>query len=176
MSTFACWTRTAPCLANTAWGGMTSFAFFHGYLRFEVTEEMAGVLEVYEAAAADRPPITLVRIPLTLQPGQRFIDLNAPTAGSKVCGRVPVAGYSNTFEANVVVELAARDGGVLEQTNTMGGNLGVYAEFSTYFNYRVTTPRAALVGAYEVSPRDGALIDHVRVPVSLYAGGSSACQ
>jgi hypothetical protein len=103
------------------------------------------------------------------------VDLNHPTPGSTVCGRVPVVGYSNTFEANVNVELAARDGSVLERGNTMGGNLGVYAEFATYFAYEVTGPLAALVGAYEVSPRDGVLIDHTRVPVSLYPPGDAAC-
>jgi LysM repeat protein len=161
---------------HRARGGMTDFAFFHGYLRFEVTEEMSATLEVYEAAAPDQPPITIVQIPIMLQPGQRFVDLNTPAPGSNICGRVPIAGYSNTFEANVVVELTARDGTVLEQGNTMGGNLGVYREFATTFAYTVTTPRAALVGAYEVSPRAGELVDHVRVPVTLYPGGSSACR
>jgi LysM repeat protein len=156
-------------------GGMTSFAFFHSYLRFEVTQETAAVLEIYEAAAADQPPITIVRIPLTLEPGQRLIDLNLPTPGTDVCGQVLVQGYSNTFEANVVVELAERNGSVLASANATGGNLGVYGEFAAYLNPNLTTPRAALVGAYEVSPRDGVRVDHARVPISLYPTGSSAC-
>lgn len=157
-------------------GGMTSFAFFHGYLRFEVTKEMAATLEIYEAAAVDQPPITSVKIPISLEPGQRLIDLNAPLPGSKVCGRVLVQGYSNTFEANVVVELLARNGEVVEQATATGGNLGIYGDFGTYLNYEATAPRSALVGAYEVSPRDGVRVDHARVPVSLYPGDSSACR
>jgi LysM repeat protein len=157
-------------------GGLSQFDFFHGYLRFEVTEETPVILEIYEAAALDQPPITRLQIPLILQPGQRFIDLNTPTPGGKVCGRVPVGGYSSTFEANVVVELTARNGSELERANTLGGAWGVYGEFAAYFNYLVTTPRAALVGAYEVSPRDGELIDHTRVPVTLYPAGHSACR
>jgi len=160
---------------HRARGGMTVFDFFHGYLRFEVTQEMSATLVVYEAAAADQPPITQVQIPLYLQPGQRLIDLNSPAPGSKVCGRVSVVGYANTFEANVVVELTTPDGTLLEQTNTMGGAWGIYREFATYFNYTVTAPQGALVGATEVSPRAGERIDHVRVPVSLYPAGSSAC-
>ncbi len=161
---------------HRARGGSTRFDFFHGYLRFEITQEMTATLEIYEAAAPNRPPISSVRLPLILQPGQRFVDLNTPVLGSSVCGAVPVAGYSNTFEANVVAELSERTGAGLEQTNTLGGGMGVYGEFSAYFTYRVTTPRAALIGAYEVSPRDGEIVDHTRVPVSLYPAGSSACR
>ncbi len=157
-------------------GGMTQFDFFHSYLRFEVTEEISATLEIYEAAAVDQPPITKIAVPLTLEPGQRFIDLNQPTSGSKVCGPVLVQGYSNTFEANVAVEIVARNGAGLAFTNTLGGNFGVYRQFSTYLDSALSTPVAALVGAYEVSPRDGALVDHVRVPVSLYPAGSSACR
>ena len=157
-------------------GGMTSFDFFHTYLRFEVTEEITATLQIYEAAAADQPPITSVTIPLVLEPGQRFVDLNQPTPGSKVCGQVLVQGYSNTFEANVVVEITARTGAGLAFANTLGGNFGVYREFSTYLEPALSTPMAALVGAYEVSPRDGELVDHMRVPVSLYPAGSSACR
>lgn len=161
---------------HRARGGMTRYDFFHGYVRFEVTQEISATLQVYEAAAPDQPPLSLVTVPITLEPGQRLIDLNHPAPGATVCGRVPVAGYSNTFEANVNVELAARDGSSLERGNTMGGNLGIYAEFATDFDHEVTHPLAALVGAYEVSPRDGVRIDHTRVPVSLYPAGDPACQ
>jgi LysM repeat protein len=156
-------------------GGMTSFEFFHSYLRFEVMQETAAVLEIYEAAAADQPPITIIRIPITLEPGQRLVDLNLPTPGSDVCGPVLVQGYSNTFEANVVVELTERNGSVLASANATGGNLGVYGEFAAYLNPNMTAPRAALVGAYEVSPRDGVRVDHARAPISLYPVDSSAC-
>jgi hypothetical protein len=160
---------------HRARGGLTRYDFFHSYLRFEVTQEITATLQVYEAAAPDQPPISLITVPVTLEPGQRLVDVNHPTPGDKVCGRVPVAGYSNTFEANVSVELAARDGSVLERANTMGGNLGIYAEFATYFDHEVASPLSALVGAYEVSPRDGVLIDHTRVPVSLYPAGDPTC-
>lgn len=155
--------------------GMTDYAFFRGYLRFEITEETNATLSVYEAATADQTPITVVEVPLRLERGQRLIDLNMPTPGSKICGRVPIGGYSNTFEANVVVELTTRSGTQLEQAFTMGGNLGIYGEFATYFEHTVTAPQAVLVGAYEVSPRDGSLIDHSRVPVSLYPASDDAC-
>jgi LysM repeat protein len=161
---------------HRARGGVTSFEFFHGYLRFEVTQETAAVLEIYEAAAPGQPPITSVKIPITLEPGQRFIDLNQPMPGSTVCGQVLVQGYSNTFEANVVVELTERNGSELARTNTTGGNLGVYAEFAAYLGDNIATPRAVLAGAYEISPRDGVRIDHARVPISLYPAGANACR
>lgn len=85
-----------------------------------------------------------------------------------------MAGYASTFEA-VVVELTTRHGALLAQTNTIGGTWGLYREFATDFDYTVTTPQAALVGATEISPRAGKFVDHVRVPVSLYPAGSSVC-
>ncbi|MCL4860609.1 MAG: hypothetical protein KJZ93_14435, partial [Caldilineaceae bacterium] len=162
--------------APGATANSSGYDFFHGYVRFEVTQEISATLQVYEAAAPDQPPLSLVAVPITLEPGQRFIDLNHPAPGSAVCGRAPVAGYSNTFEANVNVELTARDGSILERGNTMGGNLGIYAEFAAYFDYEAAGPLAALVGAYEVSPRDGVLVDHTRVPIWLYPPGDPACQ
>lgn len=157
-------------------GGVNAFDFFHGYLRFEVTDEMSATLQVYEAPASDQPPISQARIPINLQPGQRFVDLNVPAVGNRVCGRVLAAGYSNTFEANVVVELTRRDGAQLERTNTLGGAWGIYDEFATSFDYAVTVPQAALVGAMEISPRDGELVDHTRAPVTLLPAGTTGCQ
>ncbi|MFO7633829.1 MAG: Gmad2 immunoglobulin-like domain-containing protein, partial [Caldilinea sp.] len=157
-------------------GGLTSYEFFHGYLRFETTVEMSATLLVYEASGADQPPLSSVAIPIVIEPGQRLVDLNAPASGAIVCGRIPVAGYSNTFEANVVVELTDRDESLLERKSAMGGTFGIYGEFSNHFDYTATVPQAALVGAREDSPRDGSAVDHTRVPVTLYPAGHSACQ
>lgn len=150
---------------NTLGGSVDGFAFFHSYLRFTVTDEISATLEVFETSAEDGSEINKLTVPLQLLPGQRFVDLNTPTAGAVVCDPLAVSGYSNTFEANVVVDLRSRDGEVLTQTNATGGNLGIYADFSATLDHSADSSEALLVGAYEVSARDGTPIDETHVPV-----------
>lgn len=152
---------------NALGGAADGFAFFHSYLRFTVTEEMSATLELFETSAADGSELHTVTIPLQLLPGQRVIDIDTPAPGADLCSPLVISGYSNTFEANVVVELRSRDGEVLEESFTSGGNLGIYADFSTSFAYEATSSEPLLVGAYEVSARDGRPIDQTFVPVSF---------
>lgn len=152
---------------NALGGAADGFAFFHSYLRFTVTEELSATLEVFETSAEDGSELHTITVPLQLLPGQRFIDVNSPTPGADLCSPLVISGYSNTFEANVVVELRSRDGEVLEESFTSGGNLGIYADFSTSFAYAPTSREPLLVGAYEASARDGRPIDQTFVPVSF---------
>lgn len=92
-----------------------------------------------------------------------------------MCSPVVVNGYSNTFEANVVVTLNQRNGTQLALTTALGGNLGVYADFSTVISRTAVVPQPALIGAYEDSAAGFGLIDHTRVPVALYPAGSTVC-
>ena len=154
---------------NTLGGSVDGFDFFHSYLRFTLTDEISATLEVFETSAEDGREINKVTVPLQLLPGQRFVDLNTPTAGTVVCEPLIVSGYSNTFEANVVVDLRSRDGEVLTQTNAMGGNLGIYADFVATLDHSADASEALLVGAYEVSARDGTPIDETHIPVIFTA-------
>lgn len=104
-----------------------------------------------------------------------MIDLNTPAVGAKVCSPVYVTGYSNTFEANVAVTLARRDGAHLAQTSTLGGNLGRYADFATLISHTVTAPQPVLVGAFEGSPAGFGLGDYTRHPVELHPVDSAVC-
>lgn len=155
--------------ARTALGGsVDGFAFFDSYLRFTTSEVISATLEVFEVSAKDGSEIHKVSIPLTLLPGQRVVDLNAPATGDRVCSPIYVSGYSNTFEATVLVTLSARDGTVLTSTSALGGNLGVYADFNAPLAYPVSAPQPVLVGATEESAAGFGPIDYTRVPVSLY--------
>lgn len=160
---------------NTQGGSVDGFAFFDSYLRFTVSETISGTVEVFETSAKDGSEINKVTIPVVLLPGQRVIDLNQPTVGDQVCSPVLVNGYSNTFEANVVVTLNQRNGTQLALTTALGGNLGVYADFSTVISRTAVVAQPVLVGAYEGSAAGFGLIDHTRVPVALYPAGSSVC-
>jgi hypothetical protein len=158
---------------RTAMGGsVDGFAFFDSYLRFTASEEISATLEVFEVSAKDGSEIHKVSIPLTLLPGQRVVDLTSPRTGDKLCSPIYVNGYSNTFEANVLVTLSARNGTVLTSTSTLGGNLGVYADFNTTLDHSVTAPQPVLVGVTEGSAAGFGYIDYTRVPVSLYPEGA----
>ena len=165
--------RGAVLAERTAMGGsVDGFAFFDSYLRFTASEEMSATLEVFEVSAKDGSEIHKVSIPLTLLPGQRVVDLNSPRTGDKVCSPIYASGYSNTFEANVLVTLSARNGTVLTSTSALGGNLGLYADFNTTLDYMVTAPQPVLVGVTEESAAGFGPIDYTRVPVSLYPEGA----
>ena len=160
---------------STTGGAVDGFAFFHSYLRFTVTEPMTGVLEVFETSAKDGSEISQVAIPMTLLPGQRVIDINNLTPGKAVCAPIVVAGYSNTFEASLLVELRERSGAALSQTPATGGNLGVYAEFLTTLEADAATVQPLLVGAYEEAASGDGPVDRTRFPVTLYPVGSDEC-
>lgn len=161
---------------NAIGGASDGFDFFHTYLRFTVTEEQLATLEAVEFSAEDGSRLTEVSVPVTLLPGQRFVDMDLPAVGADICAPVLVAGYSTTFEANVATDLRARDGSVLAQGNAMGGSTGIYSEFSTTLEHEVTEPTAVLVSASEISAKDGSLIDLARRPASLYPAGQGPCE
>lgn len=160
---------------NTLGGAANGFAFFDSYLRFTVSEMISGTVEVFEVSAKDGSEIHKVTLPVILLPGQRVIDLNTPVVGEKVCNAVGVRGYSNTFEANVVVTLNRRDGTQLALTTALGGNLGIYADFSTLISHTVTAPQPVLVGAYEGSPAGFGLVDYTLHPIELHPAGAVVC-
>ena len=130
---------------------------------------------MFETSAVDGSEINKVQIPVVLLSGQRIIDLNTPTVGAKLCSPVLVAGYSNTFEANVVATLNRRDGTQIALTTALGGNLGVYADFSTQIGHTVTAPQPLLISAYTGSPAGLGLVDRTVVPVELHPVGSTIC-
>jgi hypothetical protein len=161
--------EATPIAERFATGGsVDGFDFFHSRLRFYVDEEEAGTVEVYEESAEDGSHLHKVSIPVVLMPGQRVIDVDSPEPGAALCSPI-ISGYSNTFEANVVVTLSGREGTpVATPESTMGGNLGFFRPFNASLIYPVSTPEALLIGAHETSAKDGSLIDYTRIPISLY--------
>ncbi len=160
---------------HTLGGSVDGFDFFDSYLRFTVSEMISATVEIFETSAMDGSEIHKVSIPVVLLPGQRVIDLNSPPLGAQLCNPVFVRGYSNTFEANVVVTLQLRNGTPLALTTAMGGNLGIYADFSTLISHTVTAPQPILVSAYEVSPAGFGLVDQAVTPIELHPAGSAVC-
>ncbi len=160
---------------NTIGGSVDGFDFFHTYIRFTVTDPIDATLEVFDISANDGSEISKVQIPLMLRPGQRVIDINRPTVGAAICNPVVVSGYSNTFEATVVVDLRLRNSTVIDQISAQGGNLGVYASFTAAIANQVSAPQPRLVSAYEGDAAGFGLIDQTVIPVTLYPANSGPC-
>jgi murein DD-endopeptidase MepM/ murein hydrolase activator NlpD len=160
---------------HTQGGSVDGFDFFHSYLRFTVSEQISGTLEVFEISAKDGSEIHKVTVPLVLLPGQRVLDLNRPEVGAAVCSPIFVNGYSNTFEASLLVDLRTRAGTLITQTVATGGNLGVYADFSATLRPDVAAPQPVLVSAFEAAASGAGDVDRTSIPLSLYPPGSSQC-
>ena len=159
----------------TIGGSVDGFDFFHTYLRFTVTEVQTGTVEIFEESAEDGSRLTEILVPVILLPGQRVLDLHAPAVGSAVCNNITMSGYSSTFEATVGVDIRQRSGELITETFTMGGNLGIYTDFSIGLSVPITQPTALLVSAHETSAESGGLIDLARVPITLYPTDSEEC-
>lgn len=160
---------------NTTGGSVDGFAFFHTAIRFTTTAPVAATLDVFESSAKDGSEIHKVSLPLVLQPGQRVIDVNSPTAGASVCSPLIINGYSNTFEAVVDVALRQRNNTAIAQSSTQGGNLGIYANFTASFTNPASAPQPWLISAYAGDPAGQGLIDQTVIPVTLYPAGSNPC-
>ncbi|MBX2998783.1 MAG: hypothetical protein KF893_09765 [Caldilineaceae bacterium] len=150
-------------------GSVDGYDFFHTHLRFFVSEVQTGTLQIFEEDAENGGAAYTVTIPLTLGTRQRHIDVDWPKPGDAQICTPMIGGYSETFEANVVVTLSDRNGtSVAAPTPTEGGNLGFYRPFSASVPYTVTVPTTLLIGAHETSPMDGSDVDYTRIPISLY--------
>lgn len=161
---------------NATGGSVDGFDFFHTAIRFFAQEEDTATLEVFEIDAATGEEINTVSVEITLLPGQRFIDVDSPTVGAAVCSPIAIAGYSNTFEANVSIELNERDGTTLTTTNATGGNLGIYDDFFTAPIFEVEEPQPLLVSVYEQDAAGRGAIDLTRIPVAVYPDDNLLCQ
>ena len=153
-----------------------TYAFFAGYMRFYVDQTTEATLRVVEMDMGDGTILSESRVPITLLGGQRVIDITTPVVGQAVCDDIIVSGYSNTFEANVVVRLLTPDGSVQAEIPAMGGTLGVYRDFAATLPYPVDEPAALLVSAAEgdASGRFDS-IDQTQIPVTVYPSGAPDC-
>ena len=157
-------------------GGSEAYAFFQTDMRFYVNEATEATLNILEIDMADGTILSTFDTPLTLLPGQRVIDVNSPVVGQAVCDPILVSGYSNTFEANVVLTLSEPDGNVLAQMPTIGGSMGTYRDFATPLSYTVSEATPLLLSVAETDA-SGLLstIDETVIPVTLYPAYSAAC-
>ena len=156
-------------------GGVDGYDFFRTHVRFFVNEPTMATLEFFQTAGeGDELPVEAA-IPVTLLPGQRAIDLVTPAVNATVCEFVNVRGYSLTFEGNVPLTLAERDGIELSVTPATGGGTE-YRDWTFLLDsVAVDAPSALLFSVHETSAQDGSTIDMTRVPIAAYPAGHPAC-
>lgn len=161
---------------RTTAAGSDKHAFFHTTLRFETFSEetQAASLEIFELSAKDSAEINKVTVPLTLATGQRVLDVIQPDVGANVCNPVPIAGYSFTFEGNVNLIAAKRDGSPIEEGYATGGG-GEYEDWQEVLGPLPAQNRAVLISVLERDGVDGTPIDQTRIPVTLLSRGSQDC-
>jgi len=120
------------------------------------------------------PNLIYVGQALTISSERPNIIMEAPQDGATVGNPVVVSGYSDTFEANVVVQVL--DGGFrrLAQTTTQGGTQGEYGPFTASIPYPVRAAQWGYVEAYWPSPQDGSKLSAVTARVRLTPTVSAA--
>jgi hypothetical protein len=162
---------------TTMGGADGEYAFFDTFLRFSVNEPTVVMLKVVDMDMAEGTVLSEVSRELVLLPGQRTVDITYPAVGASVCGELIASGYSNTFEANVVVELRTREGELLEQLPAMGGTLGVFRDFALALDNTVEDePMATLLSMTETDASGRyQSVDKTVMPLTLYPADSAEC-
>jgi hypothetical protein len=169
-------------------GGDDAYGFFQTSLRFHVDEATEATLSVHEVDMADGTMLHTIERRLTLLPGQRVLDASSPLVGARVCDPILVSGYSNTFEANVVLSLITPEGDLLTQSPAIGGAMGFYRDFATELAYPTNeatnettdgTIDAATPLLVSLAETDAsgllATVDETVIPVTLYPANNANC-
>jgi Immunoglobulin-like domain of bacterial spore germination/Sporulation and spore germination len=96
------------------------------------------------------------------------ILVESPLIGATVSNPVTVSGTANVFEATVSLRILDANGNEIARTFTQATcGTGCRGTFSAAVPYRVSTEQKGTIEVYEVSAKDGAPINVVRIPVTL---------
>jgi len=96
------------------------------------------------------------------------ILVESPIPGQTVTSPVRLKGSANVFEAQFNAQVAAKGGTVLaEKPVHATSGTGTRGTFSTTLRFDVKSARQGIVSAFDISEKDGSVIDRVDVPVRL---------
>jgi hypothetical protein len=136
---------------------------------FEVDQEQAGTILVFERSAEDDSKVNVVEIPVTLQPGSlEPIEVSTPQPGDVVSSPVTIAGTADVYEANVRIRILGEDDRILADTYTTATcSLGCRGDYSEDVNYKVKHVEQGTIQVFEESGADGSVTKLVEIPVTL---------
>ncbi|MFC0506936.1 Gmad2 immunoglobulin-like domain-containing protein [Micromonospora costi] len=99
------------------------------------------------------------------------IVVTSPTVGQRVSSPLTVAGTADVFEATVSLRVLDAGGREIATTFTTAScGSGCRGDYRAAVTWRVGREQPGTIEAYEVSARDGARVNVVRVPVTLVPG------
>jgi len=99
------------------------------------------------------------------------IDVQAPTRGAVVTSPVTISGTADVFEAVVSVRILDAAHNPIADTVTMATcGSGCRGDYSVHVPYSVDTEQRGVILVFEVSAKDGSMINIVRIPVTLVPG------
>ncbi|MBI3648127.1 MAG: Gmad2 immunoglobulin-like domain-containing protein [Actinobacteria bacterium] len=101
-------------------------------------------------------------------PSPAPIEVTAPLAGAAVTSPVRIAGTADVFEAVVSIRILDQNGDVLAGATTMAScGTGCRGDYSTRVRFAVDVEQPGMIQVFEVSAKDGSMVNVVEVPVTL---------
>jgi hypothetical protein len=144
---------------------------------FEVTQEQAGTILVFEESLEDGSKINVVKVPVTLQPAAAAapIEVTAPSDGDIVSSPVTISGTADVFEATVSIRILGESGEILADTfATATCGTGCRGDYSEDVSFNVKRVEQGTIQVFESSAEDGSMRNVVEIPVTLAPKTSNA--
>jgi hypothetical protein len=140
---------------------------------YKSDHQQSGTVEVLDYSAQDGSPRDVVDIPVILSasndpPAQAAIVVESPKPGDVVPNPVTVSGTANVFEAQFNLRILDRNGKILTEVPVHAScGTGCRGTFSIKVGYHVTSRQRGSIWVFDYSPKDGSIIDLVKIPVTL---------
>jgi hypothetical protein len=144
---------------------------------FEVSEEQAGTILVFEESLESGSKVNIVKVPVTLQPAVATapIEVTTPSEGDIVSSPVTIAGTADVFEGTVSIRILGEDGRVLTDTFTTATcSIGCRGDYSEDVAFKVKRVEHGTIQVFESSAQDGSMLNLVEIPVILAPKPSNA--
>jgi Immunoglobulin-like domain of bacterial spore germination len=99
------------------------------------------------------------------------IEVTEPARGATVTSPVTISGTADVFEATVSIRILDATNNVLAETFTTATcGTGCRGDYTIDVPFSVNTPQQGVIQVFEVSAKDGSMINTVRIPVTLAPG------
>jgi hypothetical protein len=96
------------------------------------------------------------------------IEVTEPARGATVTSPVTISGTADVFEATVSIRILDSNNNALAETFTTATcGTGCRGDYSIDVPFSVTAAQPGVIQVFEVSAKDGSMINIVRVPVTL---------
>jgi hypothetical protein len=144
---------------------------------FEVTQEQAGTILVFEESAESGKKINVVKVTVTLQPvaTNAPIEVTTPSEDDIVSSPVTIAGTADVFEATVSIRILGEDGRILADTfATATCGTGCRGDYTEDVAFKVKHVEQGTIQVFESSAQDGSMLHLVVIPVVLAPKTSNA--